>query len=174
LTDANGLRKPKPGCDHTVITQGVLGESLFSILPWYISSAHAALAQTFFAIVVLMALYTGRDWMESALPRVIDEKFPGTRMLAVVCIDEKFPGTRMLAVVCIVVLYLQLFFGACISTFGYQHRGTSGKCRLHCRMVTWTAVRVLSQYGHIASLRMPAAIMIGLLMIQLDSGLLRI
>jgi heme A synthase len=37
-------------------------------------------------------------------------------------------------------------------------------------MVAWTAVRVLSRFGHIAALRRPAAIMIGLLLVQLGFG----
>src|SRR5436853_929720 len=62
-----------------VIAQGVLGGlTVLYFLPWYISSAHAALGQTFFAIAVLLALYTGRDWMESPAADVIDDAVPGT------------------------------------------------------------------------------------------------
>jgi len=107
-----------------VITQGALGGiTVLYFLPWYISSAHAVLAQTFFSIVVLMALYTGRDWTESTPAGVA---------------DERFPGTRMLAVVCIIVLYLQLFFGA-----AFRHSGISIVAHLinavfTAGMVTWT------------------------------------
>src|SRR4029077_20795060 len=54
----------------TVIAQGVLGGlTVLFFLPPPISSAHAALAQTFFCIAVAMALFTGRKWVEEQ-PRV--------------------------------------------------------------------------------------------------------
>ena len=43
----------------TVIAQGILGGlTVLFFLPWWISSAHATLAQGFFCIVVSMALFT--------------------------------------------------------------------------------------------------------------------
>src|SRR3954468_18861386 len=88
----------------TVIAQGVLGGlTVLMFLPWYISSAHAALGQTFFALAVLMAMYTGRSWTQPT-----PEKVP----------DESVPSTRTLAILTIVALYLQLFFGA-----AFRHSG---------------------------------------------------
>lgn len=140
----------------TVIAQGILGGiTVLYFLPWYISSAHAALAQTFFSVAVLMALYTGRAWMESA-----PSKFA----------EDATPSTRTLAMLSIAVLYLQLFFGA-----AFRHSGISILAHLvnavfTSGILTWTAVRVLSRYGHIASLRRPAATMLGLLLVQLGFG----
>jgi len=140
----------------TVIAQGVLGGiTVLYFLPWYISSAHAVLAQTFFSIAVLMALYTSRDWMESPPPQIAD--------------NEK-PGTRTLALLSIVVLYFQLFFGA-----AFRHSGISIAAHLinavsTAGIVTWTALRVLSRYGQIAPLRKSGVAMIGLLMLQLGFG----
>jgi cytochrome c oxidase assembly protein subunit 15 len=140
----------------TVIAQGILGGiTVLYFLPWYISSAHAGLAQTFFSIAVLMALYTGRGWMESTPARISDE---GT------------PSTYSLAILSIAVLYLQLFFGA-----AFRHSGISILAHLVNAVFTsgvlaWTAIRVLSGYGHIASLRRPAAAIIVLLLIQLGFG----
>jgi cytochrome c oxidase assembly protein subunit 15 len=140
----------------TVIAQGVLGGiTVLYFLPWYISSAHAALAQTFFSIAVLMALYTGYEWTESKPSRIE---------------DEAVPSTRTLALLSIVALYLQLFFGA-----AFRHSGMSILAHLVnavfvSGILAWTSVRVLSRYGHIASLRRPAATMIGLLLIQLGFG----
>jgi heme a synthase len=140
----------------TIVAQGILGGiTVLYFLPWYISSAHAALAQTFFAIAVLMALYTGRGWMESAPSKIA---------------DEATPSTRILAVLSVAVLYLQLFFGA-----AFRHSGISILAHLvnavfTSGILTWTAVRVLSRYGQVASLRRPAAAMIGLLLIQLGIG----
>ncbi len=48
-----------------VIAQGILGGlTVLFYLPPAISSAHAALAQTFFCVVVLIAVFTGRSWVE--------------------------------------------------------------------------------------------------------------
>src|SRR6266567_7737501 len=49
----------------TVIEQGILGGlTVLFYLPPAISSAHAALAQTFFCVTVLIAIFTGRKWVE--------------------------------------------------------------------------------------------------------------
>src|SRR6202047_5634064 len=54
----------------TVIAQGILGGlTVLFYLPPAISSAHAALAQTFFCIAVVIALFPGRKWIEEQ-PRV--------------------------------------------------------------------------------------------------------
>ena len=140
----------------TVIAQGILGGlTVRMFLPWYISSAHAALGQTFFSIAVLMALYSGVGWMQSP-----------PAMLA----DDGAPSTRMLTVLSICAVYLQLFFGA-----AFRHSGMSilphlVNSILVCGIVSWAAVRVLSRYGRIPSLRRPAATIIGLLWVQLGFG----
>lgn len=56
-----------------VITQGLLGGlTVIFLLPTAISVSHATLAQTFFAIVVSIALFTSH-WWQSDYPRVISE-----------------------------------------------------------------------------------------------------
>lgn len=140
----------------TVVAQGVLGGiTVLYFLPWYISSAHAMLAQTFFSLAVLMAVYTGTHWIE-----------PAPQKLA----DEGIPITRILTVLSICAIYLQLFFGA-----GFRHSGISILPHLVNAVLTsgilaWTAVRVLSRYGQITELRRPAATILALLLIQLGFG----
>jgi cytochrome c oxidase assembly protein subunit 15 len=140
----------------TVILQGVLGGlTVLFFLPWYISSAHAGVGQTFFAIAVLMAVYTGQNWTESAPSNIADE---GT------------PSTRTLTLLSLCAVYLQLFFGA-----GFRHSGISilphlVNAVLTSGILTWTAVRVLSRYGRIAELRRPAAAILALLLTQLGFG----
>ncbi|HVH89638.1 MAG TPA: COX15/CtaA family protein [Terriglobales bacterium] len=140
----------------TVIAQGILGGlTVRTFLPWYISSAHATLAQTFFAMAVLMTVYTGAEWMES-----VPDTFA----------DQGTPSTRTLAVLSICAVYLQLFFGA-----AFRHSGMSILPHLVnavfvSGVLTWTAIRVLSRYGHVPSLRRPAAATIGLLLVQLGFG----
>ena len=139
-----------------VIAQGILGGvTVLHFLPWYISSAHAALGQTFFSIAVLMALYSGRSWSESNPEKAADQ---GT------------PSTRTLAVLSIIAVYLQLFFGA-----AFRHSGMSilphlVNAVLVSGILAWTAVRVLSRYGRFAPLRRSAATIIGLLLVQLGFG----
>ena len=150
------LRNLSLGAIATVIAQGVLGGiTVLMFLPWYVSSAHAALGQTFFSIAVLLAVYTGRGWTESTPEKIS---------------DATTPSTRALAVLTICALYLQLFFGA-----AFRHSGMSilphlVNAVLTSAIVAWTAVRVLSGYGHIATLRRPAAIMIALLLVQVGFG----
>ena len=53
-----------------VIAQGVLGGlTVLFYLPPAISSAHAALAQTFFCVTALIAVFTGRRWVEEKIGR---------------------------------------------------------------------------------------------------------
>ena len=60
-----------------VITQGILGGiTVLFYLPPAVSSAHAALAQTFFCVAVLIALFTGQDWVEEIPLVEIDRDRP--------------------------------------------------------------------------------------------------
>ena len=52
-----------------VIGQGILGGiTVLNFLPWSISTAHATLAQMIFCIVVAMALFTSRSWLQDEQP----------------------------------------------------------------------------------------------------------
>ena len=52
-----------------VIGQGVLGGVTVRLrLPWAISTAHATLAQTIFCVVIAMALFTSRGWLQDSEP----------------------------------------------------------------------------------------------------------
>src|SRR5207244_2423753 len=78
----------------TVIAQGILGGlTVLFFLPPPISSAHAALAQTFFCIAVTMAVFTGRKWIEEVLG---------------VEYDQRRPSLFTLTLLSIFVLYVQL------------------------------------------------------------------
>jgi len=140
----------------TVIAQGILGGlTVLFFLPWYISSAHAALGQTFFSIAVLMALYTGSRWIGSSPARLT---------------DDGSPSTRTLATLAICAVYLQLFFGA-----AFRHSGMSilphlVNAVLVSGILAWTSIRVLSHYGNIAALRRPAVWILSLLLVQLGFG----
>ncbi len=140
----------------TVIAQGILGGiTVLYYLPPAVSSAHAALAQTFFCIAVAMALFTGRKWVEEQ-PRV---EF-----------DQRHPSLFTLTLLSIFVLYVQLLLGAM-----FRHHGLSWWPHVvHAVVVSfvlaWTTVRALTVYPHIEAVRRPAITMLSLLIAQLCLG----
>jgi len=139
-----------------VIGQGVLGGlTVLFYLPWAISTAHATLAQTIFCVVIAMALFTSRGWLQDS--DLIVEK-------------GLTPGTPALTAVTAACVWVQLILGA-----AFRHSGMKllphlvGAC-IVTAMLCWTVVRVLSRYGNIAQLRKPAQTVLALLMIQLGLG----
>ncbi len=140
----------------TVIAQGVLGGiTVLFFLPPAVSTAHAALAQTFFCIAVCIALFTGRQWVEE-VPQVD--------------VDVRRPSLQMLTLLSIFVLYIQLILGAM-----FRHHGLSWWPHVVNSMVVaivlaWTAVRALSQYSKIDAVRRPAITLLSLLISQLCLG----
>lgn len=140
----------------TVIAQGILGGiTVLWYLPWQISSAHAALAQTFFCIAVAMALFTGQGWLEEQ-PRV---QF-----------DQRRPSLFTLTLLSIFILYVQLILGAM-----FRHHGLSWwphvlNAIVVCFILAWTAVRALSVYSQIEAVRRPAILMLSLMIAQLCLG----
>lgn len=140
----------------TVIAQGLLGGlTVLFYLPAPISSAHAALAQTFFCIAVCIAIFTGLQWIEE-VPRVEA--------------DARLPSLFTLTILSIFVLYVQLILGAM-----FRHKGMGWWPHVvHAGVVavvlTWTAVRALSVYAKIEAVRKPAVILLTLLITQLCLG----
>lgn len=140
----------------TVIAQGILGGiTVLFYLPPAVSSAHAALAQTFFCIAVMIAMFTGRRWIEEQ-PRV---EF-----------DQRRPSLFTLTLLSIFVLYVQLTLGAL-----FRHHGLSWWPHVLNAVVVsfvlaWTAVRALSGYSHIEAVRRPAILMLSLMIAQLCLG----
>jgi cytochrome c oxidase assembly protein subunit 15 len=140
----------------TVIAQGILGGiTVLFYLPPAVSSAHAALAQTFFCIAVAMAIFTGRQWIE-VQPRV---EF-----------DERRPSLFTLTLLSIFVLYVQLILGAM-----FRHHGISWWPHVLNAVVVsfvlaWTAIRALTVYARIDAVRRPTVLMLSLVITQLCLG----
>ena len=142
----------------TVIAQGILGGiTVLHFLPPAISSAHAALGQTFFCIAVAIALFTGRNWVEQA-PQLEE--------------DQHRPTLFTLSLLSIFVLYLQLFLGAMFRHHGMSWGPHLVNAPLVAIVLTWTAIRALTQYSRIQAVRRPAMLMIWLLIAQLCLGFL--
>jgi len=156
-TDKRGWMKALgAGALGTVIAQGVLGGlTVLFYLPPPVSSAHAALGQTFFCIAVAIAIFTGRKWVEE-VPRV---EF-----------DRRRPSLITLTLLSIFVLYAQLILGAM-----FRHKGMSWwphvlNAPLVAVVLTWTAVRALSLYSEIEAVRRPAILLVSLMITQLCLG----
>jgi cytochrome c oxidase assembly protein subunit 15 len=142
----------------TVIAQAILGGLTVLLLqpPW-VSSAHAAVGQTFFCIAVAIAMFTGRRWVEE-VPQI---EF-----------DNRRPSLITLTLLSIFVLYVQLILGAM-----FRHHGMSWLPHVLNSVVvaivlTWTAIRALSQFSKIEAVRRPAIILVSLLIAQLCLGFL--
>ena len=139
-----------------VIAQGILGGiTVLFYLPPAVSSAHAALAQTFFCVVVLIALFTGQNWVEE---------------IPLVEIDRERPSLFALVLFSIVVLYVQLILGAM-----FRHHGLSWwphvlNAATVAIVLTWTCVRALSRYSGLDGVRRPAITLLSLLIAQLCLG----
>lgn len=140
----------------TILAQAVLGGLTVLLLqpPW-VSSAHAAVGQTFFCIAVCIAMFTGRKWVEEEV-RV--EK------------DLRRPSLYTLAVLSVFILYVQLILGAM-----FRHHGMSWwphvlNAALVSVVLAWTSIRALAQYSKIDAVRRPAVTMLSLLIAQLCLG----
>lgn len=72
-----------------VILQGVLGGlTVLLLLPWWISTSHACLAQLFFSTTVAMAMFTSRWWLRGAGVMTEETRYPVREwsLLAPVCV----------------------------------------------------------------------------------------
>jgi len=140
----------------TVILQGILGGiTVLKFLPPLVSTAHAMVGQTFFCIAVTIALFSGQRWIEEH-PRV--------------AFDTVRPSLVSLTQLSVLALYVQLFLGGM-----FRHHGMSwwphvvNACAVAV-ILTWTAVRALSQYSEIREVRRPAILMLSLMVAQLCLG----
>jgi heme a synthase len=142
----------------TIIVQGILGGlTVLYFLPPLVSSAHAAIGQTFFCIACCIALFTGRNWVEDAQP---------------VANDTAHPRLLSLSLLSMVVLYAQLFFGAMFRHHGMNWLPHVMNAPLVAVVLTWTAVTALVRYGNVPAIRRPAVAMLFLLVLQLCLGFL--
>ena len=141
----------------TVIAQGVLGGlTVLFFLPWWISSAHATLAQSFFCLVVSIALFTSRSWMETE---------PANFR------DQGSPSLRTLSLLCVVSILVQLMLGAAFRHSGIKLLPHLISAAAVTVLLMSTASRVTTNHALPRAVRRPAAFMLGLLLLQLCLGL---
>jgi heme A synthase len=140
----------------TVIAQGILGGiTVLFYLPPAVSSAHAALAQTFFCIAVAIALFTGQRWVEEQ---------PAVEF------DQRKPSLFTLTLLSIFVLYVQLILGAMFRHHGLSWWPHVANAVIVSFVLAWTSIRALSVYSQIEAVRRPAILMLSLVIAQLCLG----
>lgn len=139
-----------------VIAQGIVGGiTVIFYLPWAMSTAHAALGQTFFCVTVANALFTSRGWIESQPLHLA---------------ENKHPRLHTLTLLAAAAVYVQLVLGA-----GFRHNGM--KLAPHLAgaavvtvLLVWTVTRVLSEFSQHRELARPAMALLWLLILQLALG----
>jgi len=139
-----------------VIVQGVLGgiTVLYYLPPW-VSTAHATMGQTFFCTVVLMTLFTSRNWLEGTRRELLDVRTP--RLLTLCRLTTA-------------ALFLQLILGAAFRHSALKLVPHLLLAAVVTVLVLWTTTRVLAGYSGIAPLRRPAVLLMSLLVTQLALG----
>lgn len=138
-----------------VIVQGVLGGlTVLLLLPWWISTSHACLAQLFFSTTVAMALFTSDWWLRGAVTMDEDAKFP-------------IRGLSLAAPVCVLG---QLALGAAarhkaIGTI-YHIAGSP----IVTGVILWVSLRILLHYGRNRELRLASTTLLGITFCQVFLG----
>ena len=139
-----------------VIVQGVLGGiTVIYLLPWYISSSHATLAQLFFSTTVAMALFTSRRWLAGAsvIPEDAENPLRGLSLAAPLCVLG------------------QLFLGAAA-----RHKAIGAIYHI-CGapfvtgVILWLSMRVLLHYSRNRELRNFAVVLLSITLTQVFLGI---
>jgi cytochrome c oxidase assembly protein subunit 15 len=141
-----------------VVVQGALGGiTVLMLLPWYVSTLHAIFAQTYFAAAVLLVLFTGQRWESSDLPKAPDRGAISLFALALAALGA---------------VYCELFLGAAFRHGGMHFLPHIIGAIATTGFVLWAAIRALTGFSDIKSLRgMGIAIQV-LLVTQLGLGFL--
>jgi heme a synthase len=141
-----------------VIIQGLLGGLTVKMrLPWYVSTAHAMVAQTFFSLTILMTVFASRRWIGSTVTLT---RHP----------DPGALSFRNLALLTVLAVYMQLFFGA-----GFRHGGLHFfphvvGAGIATVILVWASFTGILRFGNIKPIRGASIAILGLLVIQLLLG----
>ncbi len=138
-----------------VIAQGVLGGlTVIMLLPWWISSSHASLAELCFAMTVAMAIFTSRWWLQCPATTEEDPANP-------------LRGLSLAAAICVLG---QLFLGAMArhKAIGVIYHICGAP--LVTGMVLWVSTRILLHYGRNRELRIGALALITITLTQVFLG----
>jgi cytochrome c oxidase assembly protein subunit 15 len=163
-----------------VVLQGVLGGlTVLFLLPAPISTLHACLAQTFFCLLIAIAVFTSPQW-KRGLPLIEShaENIPVPSLCAMTTTAVYFQlilGALMRHTNAgLAIPDFPLAFGQIIPPF------SSNKIIIHfahrmgavvvTAMILWTFIRIAGSYSRHSLLFRPALVMLGLVAIQLTLG----
>jgi cytochrome c oxidase assembly protein subunit 15 len=139
-----------------VIVQGVLGGlTVLLLLPWWISTAHACLAQLFFSTTVAVALFTSDWWLRGPTPIEEDPRYP----------------LRTLSLIAPLCVLGQLALGAAA-----RHKAIGSIYHI-CGspivtgVVLWISLRILLHYAGNRELRLGAMTLLGVTFLQVFLGI---
>jgi cytochrome c oxidase assembly protein subunit 15 len=140
----------------TVIVQAMLGGlTVLTSLPPALSTAHAALGQIFFCLAVVIALFTGRDWLSA-------EPHPA--------IERRRPSLPALAWLAVAAIFVQLLLGSLFRHHAMRLLPHLVVAVIVTGLVFWTVMRALAQPSAVSQLRRPGGMLLGLLLVQLALG----
>lgn len=139
-----------------VIAQGVLGGlTVLMLLPWWISSSHACLAQLFFSTTVAIAMFTSPWWLGGAAQTQEKAKAP-------------IFGISLAAPLCVLA---QLALGAAA-----RHKAIGSIYHICWSpvvtfVVLWVSLRILLHYSHNAELLRGAVALLTITCTQVFLGI---
>ncbi len=139
-----------------VIAQGVLGGlTVIFLLPWWISTSHACLAQLFFSTTVVMAIFTSSWWLRG--PATLQE-------------DPKFP-VRALSLAAPFFVLSQLALGAAA-----RHKAIGSIYHISWSpvvtgVILWVSLRILLHYAQNRELRLASVTLLGIVFCQVFLGI---
>lgn len=139
-----------------VVVQGLLGGlTVLLLLPWWISTAHACLAQLFFSTTVAMALFTSDWWMRGRVTIEEDPKCP-------------VRAWSLIAPVCVLC---QLALGAAA-----RHKAIGSIDHISfspfvTAVILWVSLRILVHYGRNRELRLAATTLVAITFCQVFLGI---
>jgi cytochrome c oxidase assembly protein subunit 15 len=171
-----------------VVAQGLLGGlTVLLLLPTQVSVAHACLGQTFFCLVVSIALLTSPGWRRDVTRRVESD-----------AAQRHAVDLRVLTLLLTVTIYVQLFLGAwmrhsgaglAIPDFPLAYGGILppfgiAGVPIHfahrvvgvvvAAMAVWVAVRTLRFHKDVGAFAWPAGLLVALVIVQIALGALTI
>jgi cytochrome c oxidase assembly protein subunit 15 len=139
-----------------VIIQGVLGGlTVLFLLPWWISTSHACLAQLFFSTTVAIVLFTSEWWLRG--PALADE-------------DPRYPvrGLSLAAPLCVLV---QLFLGAAARHKAIGSIFHIAWAPVATGVILWVSLRILLHYAHNRELRLASLTLLAITFCQVFLGI---
>lgn len=139
-----------------VIAQGVLGGmTVLFLLPWWISTSHACLAQLFFSTTVAIALFTSNWWLAGPEPVIEDARYP-------------VRGLSLLAPVCVLG---QLALGAAARHKAIGTIFHISFAPVATGVIFWVSLRILLHYHRHRELRLSALTLLGITFCQVFLGI---